>query len=259
MASVVICDAMRTPFGRYGGSAVDCARRRSGCDTDQGAYRAATRRRLGRASTMSFCGCANQAGEDNRNVARMALLLAGLPRQFPASTVNRLCGSSMDAIGIAARAIKSGEAALIDRRRRGEHVACAFRHGQGRSAFSRSHEAGGHDHRLALYQSLAEGEVRRRFHAGNGGECRRGVQDFARRPGRLCAAQPTAHAAAVAGGRKLAEEIVPVTHSAEEGRCAGRGPGRASAPDTSLEALAKLKPRGKAGRHGHCGQCFGHQ
>ncbi len=58
-------------------------------------------------------GCANQAGEDNRNVARMALLLAGLPQEVPGATVNRLCGSSMDAIGIAARAIKSGEAALM--------------------------------------------------------------------------------------------------------------------------------------------------
>src|SRR5438477_11941456 len=58
-------------------------------------------------------GCANQAGEDNRNVGRMALLLAGLPETVPGSTVNRLCGSSMDAIGVAARAIKSGEADLL--------------------------------------------------------------------------------------------------------------------------------------------------
>src|ERR1700693_3137899 len=58
-------------------------------------------------------GCANQAGEDNRNVARMALLLAGLPKEVPGSTVNRLCGSSMDAIAIAARAIKSGEVELV--------------------------------------------------------------------------------------------------------------------------------------------------
>src|SRR6204780_5929397 len=58
-------------------------------------------------------GCANQAGEDNRNVARMALLLANLPKEIPGSTVNRLCGSSMDAIGVASRAIKSGEAELI--------------------------------------------------------------------------------------------------------------------------------------------------
>src|SRR6185436_10784198 len=57
-------------------------------------------------------GCANQAGEDNRNVARMALLLAGLPKEVPASTINRLCGSGMDAVGIAARAIRSGEAQI---------------------------------------------------------------------------------------------------------------------------------------------------
>ena len=58
-------------------------------------------------------GCANQAGEDNRNVARMALLLAGVPREVPGATVNRLCGSSMDAVAVAARAIKTGENALI--------------------------------------------------------------------------------------------------------------------------------------------------
>src|SRR5580693_5367840 len=58
-------------------------------------------------------GCANQAGEDNRNVARMALLLAGLPKEVPGSTVNRLCGSSMDAVGVAARAIRSGETDLM--------------------------------------------------------------------------------------------------------------------------------------------------
>ena len=68
-------------------------------------------------------GCANQAGEDNRNVARMAALLAGLPLDVPGATINRLCGSSMDAVGTAARAIKSGEAAADDRRRRREHDA----------------------------------------------------------------------------------------------------------------------------------------
>ena len=95
----------------------------------------------GRAVDDVIYGCANQAGEDNRNVARMALLLAGLPHEVPGATVNRLCGSSLDAVGIAARAIKSGEADADDRRRRREHVARAVRDGRRpTAAFSRSRE-----------------------------------------------------------------------------------------------------------------------
>ncbi|AWI53857.1 3-oxoadipyl-CoA thiolase [Aquabacterium olei] len=107
-----ICDALRTPFGRYGGSL-------SGVRADDlGAVPlkalAARHPQLDwDAFSDVIYGCANQAGEDNRNVARMSLLLAGLPLTLPGSTVNRLCGSGMDAIGTAARAIKSGEAELM--------------------------------------------------------------------------------------------------------------------------------------------------
>ena len=109
---VFICDAVRTPFGKYGG-ALSSVR-----PDDLGAVvlKALTERNAnvdwGAIDDVIF-GCANQAGEDNRNVARMSLLLAGLPLQVPGSTVNRLCGSGMDAIGIAARAIKSGEAGFM--------------------------------------------------------------------------------------------------------------------------------------------------
>src|SRR5271170_4127508 len=112
MQEVFICDAVRTPFGRYGGSLatvrVD--------DLAAVPIKALVERNPGvdwSAVDDVVYGCANQAGEDNRNVARMALLLAGLPQEVSGSTINRLCGSSMDAIGIAARAIKSGEAALM--------------------------------------------------------------------------------------------------------------------------------------------------
>ena len=112
MTDAFICDAIRTPFGRYGGAlssvraddlgalpiAALIARNK---DVDWGAV------------DDLFYGCANQAGEDNRNVGRMAALLAGLPSAVPANTINRLCGSGMDAIGSAARAIKAGEANLI--------------------------------------------------------------------------------------------------------------------------------------------------
>ncbi len=112
MQEAFICDALRTPIGRYGGAL-------AGVRTDDLAaipLRALMARNKGvdwAAVDDVVYGCANQAGEDNRNVGRMALLLAGLPVDVPATTVNRLCGSSMDAIGIAARAIKSGETSLM--------------------------------------------------------------------------------------------------------------------------------------------------
>jgi acetyl-CoA C-acetyltransferase len=107
-----ICDGVRTPFGRYGGALAGVRA------DDLGAVplRALAERHAGLdwdAVADVIYGCANQAGEDNRNVARMSLLLAGLPATLPGSTVNRLCGSGLDAVGSAARAIKSGEAALM--------------------------------------------------------------------------------------------------------------------------------------------------
>lgn len=107
-----ICDAIRTPFGRYGG-ALSSVRA-----DDLGAVplRALMARNPNvdwAAVTDVIYGCANQAGEDNRNVARMSSLLAGLPLEVPGATVNRLCGSGLDAIGTAARAIKAGEAGLM--------------------------------------------------------------------------------------------------------------------------------------------------
>ncbi len=112
MSQAFICDAIRTPFGRYGG-ALSSVRA-----DDLGAI--PLKALMGRnpnvdwaAVTDVIFGCANQAGEDNRNVARMSALLAGLPMEVPGSTVNRLCGSGLDAVGTAARAIKSGEAGLM--------------------------------------------------------------------------------------------------------------------------------------------------
>src|SRR5690554_1690091 len=107
-----ICDAIRTPFGRYGG-ALSSVR-----PDDLGAIviRALMERNPGtdwQAIDDVLFGCANQAGEDNRNVARMSALLAGLPLEVPGATINRLCGSGLDAVGTAARAIRAGEAGLM--------------------------------------------------------------------------------------------------------------------------------------------------
>src|SRR5512141_1934033 len=111
MSDAFICDAIRTPFGRYGGALcsvrtddlaaipiAELVKRNPGVDWS--------------ALDDLIYGCANQAGEDNRNVGRMALLLAGLPVDVPAATVNRLCGSGMEAIGQLARAIKAGDSQI---------------------------------------------------------------------------------------------------------------------------------------------------
>jgi len=112
MNDAFICDAIRTPIGRYGGALKDIRA------DDLGAL--PLRELMRRNPSVDWTavddviyGCANQAGEDNRNVARMAALLAGLPLDVPGSTINRLCGSGMDAVGTAARAIRAGDASLM--------------------------------------------------------------------------------------------------------------------------------------------------
>ena len=112
METAYICDGIRTPFGRYGG-ALASVRTDDLAAIPIDALMARNRGVDWSALDDVIYGCANQAGEDNRNVGRMALLLAGLPKEVPGSTVNRLCGSSMDAVATAARAIKSGEADLV--------------------------------------------------------------------------------------------------------------------------------------------------
>jgi 3-oxoadipyl-CoA thiolase len=107
-----ICDAIRTPFGRYGG-ALSSIRTDDLAAIPLKALMARNPNVDWQAVTDLIFGCANQAGEDNRNVAHMASLLAGLPVELPGATINRLCGSGLDAVGTAARAIKAGEATLV--------------------------------------------------------------------------------------------------------------------------------------------------
>ncbi|AYH43817.1 3-oxoadipyl-CoA thiolase [Azoarcus sp. DN11] len=137
MNNAYICDAIRTPFGRYGGtlSAVRAD------DLAALPIRALVERNPGvdwAAVDDVIYGCANQAGEDNRNVARMAALLAGLPQDVPGTTVNRLCGSSLDTVGMAARAIKSGEADLLIAGGVESMSRAPFAMGKADTAFSRS-------------------------------------------------------------------------------------------------------------------------
>ena len=137
MQQAFICDAQRTPFGRYGGALSQVRA------DDLGAV--PLRALLARHPHLDWervddvlYGCANQAGEDNRNVARMSALLAGLPVSVSASTINRLCGSGMDAVGSAARAIKSGEAGLIIAGGVESMTRAPFVVGKADSAFSRA-------------------------------------------------------------------------------------------------------------------------
>ncbi|MFM0416491.1 3-oxoadipyl-CoA thiolase [Paraburkholderia aromaticivorans] len=139
MTEAFLCDAIRTPIGRYAGSLSSVRA------DDLGAVplKALMERNKDvdwNAIDDVIYGCANQAGDDNRNVARMSLLLAGLPQGVPGTTVNRLCGSGMDAVGIAARAIKSGEAALMVAGGVESMSRAPFVMGKATSAFSRQAE-----------------------------------------------------------------------------------------------------------------------
>ncbi|WBS05361.1 3-oxoadipyl-CoA thiolase [Pseudoduganella sp. SL102] len=137
MTEAFICDAIRTPIGRYGGALKDLRA------DDLGALPLAELVR--RNPTVDWeaiddviYGCANQAGEDNRNVARMSALLAGLPQGVPGTTVNRLCGSGMDAVGLAARSIRSGDTALMLAGGVESMTRAPFVMGKADSAFSRN-------------------------------------------------------------------------------------------------------------------------
>jgi 3-oxoadipyl-CoA thiolase len=132
-----ICDAIRTPFGRYGGALASVR--------PDDLLSIAIRELAARNAKVDWTklddalmGCANQAGEDNRNVARMATLLAGLPDVVPGGTINRLCGSGMDAVGTAARAIRSGDASLMLAGGVESMTRAPFVMGKADSAFSRS-------------------------------------------------------------------------------------------------------------------------
>ncbi|HWZ49462.1 MAG TPA: beta-ketoacyl synthase N-terminal-like domain-containing protein, partial [Herbaspirillum sp.] len=132
-----ICDAIRTPIGRYGGTLKDIR------PDDLGALPIKALMTRNPAVDWSalddvIFGCANQAGEDNRNVARMSALLSGLPENVPGSTVNRLCGSGMDAVGSVARAIRSGDTGLMIAGGVESMTRAPFVMGKADSAFSRN-------------------------------------------------------------------------------------------------------------------------
>ena len=236
---VYLCDAVRTPFGRYAGVL-------SGVRTDDLAavpIAALRDRNAGvdwqRLDDVVY-GCANQAGEDNRNVGRMALLLAGLPQEVPGSTVNRLCGSSMDAVAIAARAIAAGEMELAIAGGVESMSRAPFVMNKGDAPFARG---------VALEDTtLGWRFVNPKMEQAYGTHSMAETAENVAAEWKVSRADQDAFAlrsqqragAAIAAGR-FDDEIVPVTVPQR------KGPVTVSAdehprPDTTLEALSRLKP-----------------
>ena len=239
MPEAFICDAVRTPIGRYGG-ALSMVR------TDDLAalpIKALMARNAGvdwKAVDDVIYGCANQAGEDNRNVARMAALLAGLPVDVTGTTVNRLCGSSMDAVGTAARAIRCAEVSLVIAGGVESMSRAPFVMGKADSAFSRSAKIEDttigwrfvNPLMLKLYQTHSMPETAE--NVADEFKVARGDQDaFALR-------SQQRWAAAKAAG-KFQDEIVPVVLPQKKGDAKIVDTDEHPHPDTTLEMLAKLK------------------
>ncbi|MBB5368023.1 MULTISPECIES: 3-oxoadipyl-CoA thiolase [unclassified Janthinobacterium] len=239
MNEAFICDAVRTPFGRYGGAL-------SGVRADDlGALPIAAL--IARNPSVDWAaiddvyyGCANQAGEDNRNVGRMAALLAGLPVDVPANTINRLCGSSLDAVGLAARSIKAGEAHLIIAGGVESMTRAPFVMGKADSAFSRAAKI----EDTTLGWRFVNGKMKAQYGidtmpetaenvAAEFGISRADQDALALRSQQRWAA---AHAAGV-----FEREIAPVAVPQKKGDPKMVTTDEHPRPDTSLEMLAKLK------------------
>ncbi|MDE3105730.1 MAG: 3-oxoadipyl-CoA thiolase [Acidobacteriota bacterium] len=237
MRAVFLCDALRTPIGRYGGALATVR-------ADDLA--AVPLRALVEANPQLDCeqvdevmlGCANQAGEDNRNVARMALLLAGLPESVPGSTLNRLCGSGMDAVGTAARAIACGEAELVLAGGVESMTRAPLVMGKAESAYQRSAEI----FDTTIGWRFVNPQLRARVGTDSMPET---GENVAREYGVERAAQDAfawrsqMRAAQAAGFH--AEEIVPVTIAGRKERVAVAADEHPR-PETTLEKLAQLKP-----------------
>ena len=239
MQDAFICDAIRTPFGRYGGAL-------SSIRTDDLAalpIRALMERnaRVDWAQLSDvLLGCANQAGEDNRNVARMAALLAGLPVDVPGATLNRLCGSGLDAVGTAARAIKAGESGLVIAGGAESMSRAPFVMPKMDAAFGRSNAV----YDTTIGWRFVNKRMQTQYGTDSMPETAENVAqeyDISReaQDSMALASQQRALAAQQAG--HLAREIVPVSLPQKKG-----DPVIVSLDehprDTNLEALARLKP-----------------
>ncbi len=238
MADAFICDAARTAIGRYAGALKDVR------PDDLGAVplKALMARNPGvdwAAVDDVIFGCANQAGEDNRNVARMSSLLAGLPDSIPGATVNRLCGSGMDAVGIAARAIKAGEAEFMLAGGVESMTRAPFVQGKSTEAFGRSAEI----YDTTIGWRFVNAKMKAAYGVDSMPETAENVaQDFnvnrADQDAFAWRSQQRAGAAMARG--RFAEEIVPVAIPQRKGNPIIVDKDEHPRPDTTMEALAKL-------------------
>jgi len=235
-----ICDAIRTPFGRYGGALASV--RADDLAAIPIAALASRNAKVdwGALDDVLF-GCANQAGEDNRNVARMALLLAGLPKEVPGATVNRLCGSSMDAVASAARAIKSGEADLVIAGGVESMSRAPFVVGKADAAFSRSMRL----EDTTIGWRFVNPRMREMYGTDSMPETGEIVAEefhISRQDQDAFALRSQQRAADAIRSCRMTQEIVPVPLPGKKGDTSSFAVDEHPRPDTTLEALAKLKP-----------------
>ena len=239
MTDAYICDAIRTPFGRYGGALASVR-----ADDLAAIPIAALVARNAKADWSALddviFGCANQAGEDNRNVARMALLLADLPKEVPGATVNRLCGSSMDAVASAARAIKSGEADLIIAGGVENMSRAPFVVGKADAAFSRSMRL----EDTTIGWRFVNPRMKEMYGTDSMPETGEIVAEefrISREDQDAFALRSQQRAADAIRTCRLSEEIIPVPVPGKKGETNSFSVDEHPRPDTTLEALAKLK------------------
>ncbi len=238
MTDAYICDAIRTPIGRYGGALKDVRA------DDLGAVplKALIERNQNvdwSAIDDVIYGCANQAGEDNRNVARMSALLAGLPTAVPGTTLNRLCGSGMDAVGTAARAIKAGEARLMIAGGVESMTRAPFVMGKAATAFAR--QAAMFD--TTIGWRFINPLMKQQYGVDSMPETAENVAvdyNISRADQDLFALRSQQKAARAQQDGTLATEIVPVTIAQKKGDALVVSLDE-HPRETSLEALAKLK------------------
>jgi acetyl-CoA acyltransferase len=239
MLDAFICDAVRTPIGRYGGGLANVRTDDLGAVPIRALIERNTKVDWSAIDDVVY-GCANQAGEDNRNVARMSLLLAGLPTEVPGSTVNRLCGSSMDAIAVAARAIKSGEASLTIAGGVESMSRAPFVMGKAESAFSRSAQV----YDTTIGWRFVNPQMKAKYGVDSMPETAENVAaDFkvSRADQDAFALRSQQRAAAAMKDGRLAEEIVPVTIAQKKGNPLVVDKDEHPRADTTLESLSRLK------------------
>ncbi|HEY0587129.1 MAG TPA: 3-oxoadipyl-CoA thiolase [Pseudoduganella sp.] len=239
MTEAFICDAVRTPFGRYGG-ALAGVRADDLAAIPIAALMARNPSIDWKQVDDVYYGCANGAGEDNRNVGRMAGLLAGLPVEVPGNTINRLCGSSLDAVGIAARAIKSGEAQLVIAGGVESMTRAPFVMGKADSAFSRSAKI----EDTTIGWRFVNPLMKAQYGIDSMPETAENVAEqwaVARADQDAFAIRSQQRWAAAQAAGFFKGEIVPVTIPQKKGEPKVIDTDEHPRPDTTIEALAKLK------------------